>query len=84
MEREVERVFSHSGHQREPRGAARTARQNILGGLTLRELAEKTWRGANEDDAFGRAAELAFYFFSIADLSDQRLGLYAERAGQTG
>lgn len=34
----------------------------ILGGLTLKELALKTWREANEDNVFGRAAELAYYF----------------------
>jgi membrane protein len=34
----------------------------MLGGLTLKELAVRTWREANEDNVFGRAAELAYYF----------------------
>ncbi len=33
-----------------------------LGPVTLRELAAKTWNETNEDNVFGRAAELAFYF----------------------
>jgi membrane protein len=34
----------------------------FLGGLTLRQFAEKTWNSTNEDRVFGRAAELAYYF----------------------
>ena len=34
-----------------------------LGGLTLVELAKRVWRQIDEDDVFGRAAELAYYFF---------------------
>ena len=34
----------------------------MFGGLTLKELAVRTWKEANEDKAFGRAAELAYYF----------------------
>jgi membrane protein len=33
-----------------------------IGGLTLKELARRTWRETNEDKVFGRAAELAYYF----------------------
>lgn len=33
-----------------------------LGGLTLWELAKRTWRETNEDKIFGSAAELAYYF----------------------
>lgn len=35
---------------------------NWIGGLTLTELAQRTWREANEDNVWGRAAELAYYF----------------------
>lgn len=34
----------------------------MLGGLTLKELAVRVWRETVEDKAFGRAAELAYYF----------------------
>lgn len=34
-----------------------------LGGLSLLELAKRVGRSANEDDVFGRSAELAYYFF---------------------
>lgn len=35
---------------------------NWFGGLTLTELAKRSWREANEDNIWGRAAELAYYF----------------------
>jgi membrane protein len=34
----------------------------ILGGLTLKDLALKTWRAIYQHNCLGRAAELAFYF----------------------
>jgi len=34
----------------------------MFGGLTLKELGVRTWREANEDNAFGGAAELGYYF----------------------
>ena len=34
----------------------------LLGGLTLKALARKVWRAANEDDFFGSAAKLSYYF----------------------
>ena len=37
-------------------------RRWILGDLTLKDLARKTWREASEDNVTGRAAELAYYF----------------------
>ena len=33
-----------------------------FGGMTLPELMTRTWRETNEDDVFGHAAELAYYF----------------------
>jgi membrane protein len=34
----------------------------MLGSLTFKELAVRTWRETNEDNIIGRAAELAYYF----------------------
>jgi membrane protein len=34
----------------------------MFGGLTLKELVKRTWRECNEDNVFGGAAELAYYF----------------------
>ncbi len=34
-----------------------------LGGLTKKQLAQRTWEQVDKDDLFGRAAELAYYFF---------------------
>jgi membrane protein len=34
----------------------------MFGGLTLKELAKRTWRESSEDNVFGGAAELAYYF----------------------
>ena len=36
--------------------------RSMFGGLTLKELAKRTWRECNEDNVFGGAAELAYYF----------------------
>lgn len=35
---------------------------SMFGGFTLKELALRTWREMNEDNVFGGAAELAYYF----------------------
>jgi membrane protein len=34
-----------------------------LGGLSWTELARRTWGGVTADDVFGRAAQIAYYFF---------------------
>jgi membrane protein len=34
----------------------------ILGGLSFKELALRTWKGMNDDNVYGAAAELAYYF----------------------
>jgi membrane protein len=34
-----------------------------LGGLTAFELAKRVWNSMNNDDVFGRSAQLAYYFF---------------------
>src|ERR1700733_13982899 len=34
-----------------------------LGGLSLGQLGQRVWGSVNDDDVFGRAAELAYYFF---------------------
>lgn len=33
-----------------------------FGGLTITELGTRVWHEINEDDVFGRAAQLAYYF----------------------
>src|SRR5215475_12025142 len=58
----VERILGHAGHHREPGAAARPAGRKFLGGLTFKELAKRTWREGNEDNAFDHAAALAYYF----------------------
>lgn len=37
-------------------------KHHLLGGLTLKALARKVWHAANEDDFFGSAAKLSYYF----------------------
>jgi len=34
-----------------------------LGGLSSRELGRRVWKSVDDDDVFGRAAQLAYYFF---------------------
>ena len=34
-----------------------------LGGLSLKELGKRVWKSVNDDDVFGRSAQLAYYFF---------------------
>ncbi|HXG91380.1 MAG TPA: YihY/virulence factor BrkB family protein [Blastocatellia bacterium] len=36
--------------------------RGVFGGLTLKQLAQRTWKESNEDNVFGSAAELAYYF----------------------
>lgn len=57
----IERAFGGAGHGSERRGA-RSAGYSFLGGLTVTELAKRTWGEASEDRATGLSAELAFYF----------------------
>jgi len=57
----IERTFGYAGHRRSRR-RARAPGHGFLGGLTFIELAKRTWNEAMEDEAMGRAAELAFYF----------------------
>jgi membrane protein len=34
-----------------------------LGGLTIQQLALRTWQGINDDDVLGRGGQLAYFFF---------------------
>lgn len=34
-----------------------------LGGLSIAELGKRVWKSINDDDVFGRGAQLAYYFF---------------------
>jgi membrane protein len=36
--------------------------RSMFGGITLTELGKRTWKESNEDNVFGGAAELAYYF----------------------
>ena len=38
-------------------------RHGSLGGLSVGQLAVRVWTAANNDDVFGRSAQLAYYFF---------------------
>jgi membrane protein len=50
-----------SGFSPEPSPSAITPGK--LGGLSLRKLGERVWTSLNQDDVFGRSAQLAYYFF---------------------
>lgn len=57
-----------------------------LGGLTTKELARRVWRGIDQDNLLGRAAELAYNFilsiFPLLILVLSVFGLYAARGSQ--
>jgi membrane protein len=61
MPERIDRAIGHVG-QRYSRRRTRSAGRSFLGGLTFTDLAKRVWSEASEDDATGRAAELAFYF----------------------
>lgn len=44
------------------RTKARVRGYKMFGGLTLKQLISNVWRESNEDNVFGGAAELAYYF----------------------
>lgn len=53
-----------------------------LGGLTWKELGRRVWRQINEDDVFGRAAQLSYFFllalFPLLLFLTTLLGYFAE------
>jgi membrane protein len=53
-----------------------------LGGLTWKELAKRVWHEMQEDDVFGRAAQLSYYFllalFPLLLFLTSLLGYFAE------
>src|SRR5437870_13792381 len=53
-----------------------------LGGLTLKQLLKRVWSQINEDDVFGRAAQLSYYFllalFPLLLFLMALLGYFAE------
>ena len=53
-----------------------------LGGLTLEQLLKRVWSQINEDDVFGRAAQLSYYFllslFPLLLFLMTLLGYFAE------
>ncbi|MDQ3820647.1 MAG: YihY/virulence factor BrkB family protein [Acidobacteriota bacterium] len=54
-----------------------------LGGLSWKELAERVWSEANEDDIWGRAAQLSYYFllalFPLLLVLMAIFGMFAEK-----
>jgi len=57
-----------------------------LGGLNWKELAKRAWAQINEDDVFGRAAQLSYYFllalFPLLLFLMTLLGYFAEAGSQ--
>ncbi len=58
---------SHPEHAGVPPAASGGAKDELspwkLGGLTPPELGRRVWKSLNDDDVFGRAAQLAYNFF---------------------
>lgn len=57
-----------------------------LGGLTWKELATRVWTEINDDDVFGRAAQLSYYFllalFPLLIFLTTLLGYFAEAGSE--
>jgi membrane protein len=57
-----------------------------LGGLTWKELAKRVWGQMSEDDVFGRAAQLSYYFllalFPLLIFLTTLLGFFAEAGSE--
>jgi membrane protein len=57
-----------------------------LSGLSWKEIAKRTWQQINEDDIFGRAAQLSYYFllalFPLLLFLTTLLGYLAESGTQ--
>ncbi|HYE64139.1 MAG TPA: YihY/virulence factor BrkB family protein [Pyrinomonadaceae bacterium] len=57
-----------------------------LGGLTWKELGRRVWHETNEDDVFGRAAQLSYYFllalFPLLFFLITLLGYFAEAGSE--
>jgi len=57
-----------------------------LGGLTFKQLLKRVWSQINEDDVFGRAAQLSYYFllslFPLLLFLMTLLGYFAEAGSQ--
>ncbi|HEX8144493.1 MAG TPA: YihY/virulence factor BrkB family protein [Pyrinomonadaceae bacterium] len=57
-----------------------------LGGLTWKELGRRIWQQINEDDVFGRAAQLSYYFllslFPLLLVLVTLLGYFAEAGSE--
>src|SRR4051812_36444263 len=57
-----------------------------LGGLSWKELAKRVWNEANNDDVWGRAAQLSYYFllalFPLLLVLMAFLGIFADQGTQ--
>src|SRR5689334_1091921 len=50
------------GYLHDYRTRGRGMSTQMLGGLTIKELARRMWRESNEDNVWGGAAQLGYYF----------------------
>lgn len=65
---EIDKVRAENARREQQRRSSRGFRNADLspwelGGLTAGQLAKRTWNQMDQDDVFGRAGELAYYFF---------------------
>ncbi|MGZ4787281.1 MAG: YihY/virulence factor BrkB family protein [Terriglobales bacterium] len=59
------KMVLEKGHEKQPRRSTEKPSAWELGGLSVAQLAKRVWTSmdAEHDDTFGRAAQLAFWFF---------------------
>src|SRR4051812_6714006 len=59
------KVVTEMPHEKQPRRSTESPSAWELGGLTWPQLLNRLWTNmdSNHDDTFGRAAELAYFFF---------------------
>ena len=59
------KMVLEKGHEKQPRRSTEKPSAWELGGLSVAELGKRLWTSmdSDHDDTFGRAAELAFWFF---------------------
>jgi len=65
MERDMAKVVTEVPHEKQPRRSTNKPSVWELGGMSWLQLAKRLWTAmdSEHDDTFGRAAELAYYFF---------------------
>jgi membrane protein len=65
MENRMGKMTLEKGHEKQPRRSTESPSAWQLGGLSVGQLGKRVWTSmdSEHDDTFGRAAELAFWFF---------------------